>query len=33
LYKQAESCYELWGSVVKARQMNEKINGIGLKEK
>jgi tetratricopeptide (TPR) repeat protein len=30
LYKQAECCYEIWGSVVKTCQMKEKIKEIGL---
>ena len=28
LFTQAESCYEVWGSIVKTRQMKEKIDNL-----
>ena len=32
LFTQAETCYEVWGSIVKTRQMREKINSLSYPE-
>lgn len=33
LFRRAESCYETWGSIVKSRQMQEKITELGSRSK